>query len=501
MPQGQRTHKMPAPRRRPLRTLLRIVAWVIGVPVLALLVWLIYNCIDEAPSADALRWSQSPVRDVADADNAWLYLYGIGAAEDEDPVSLGRRRVDLYEARLRGDPRAPADAAESTASDPLPQVRIDAQRDGIAEHCPFRDGDCIAWAAQNRAALLRLAEANRVRLQRFETLLQLPQWHEAATVSLDMPIPPTDIAVLRLDLLALAASDAARSAEVAAAIATQVAFWRRASEQGNWLVSKILGFVFVERCQRLLVNLYERSAPAQRASIEAALAATLAPPSAAASRLDILAQEHFQSTSRGLRDSVPGLWQSLRNCVRGAPVNGSCASDLMLSTTFLPQATANVVARLDTAMADYQAATPEQENDAAQRYAELVERENPLADGNAALRLFGYNASGKVLAFVAIPKANYRQRLNDYEALRRILVVKVAALQRGLRAPDMPEFLATQPPALRNPYTHRAFDWDAANNTILYTAATADSFKRAQIAIGYAPVPVVPAAASTRRPR
>ena len=122
------------------------------------------------------------------------------------------------------------------------------------------------------------------------------------------------------------------------------------------------------------------------------------------------------------RREIPGLWQSLRNCVRGEPMNGSCGKDLAFSATFLPQASINISARLDTAMADFLAAGPLDEAAAGQRYAELVERENPLRDSASALSMLGHNGTGRVLAFIAIPKANWRRRLNDYETLRRMLL-------------------------------------------------------------------------------
>ncbi len=81
------------------------------------LAWLAWNRIEEAPNADALHWGNPPVREVADAHNAWLYLLGIGAAEGDDPVAFGRRRVDAYVARARRDPMAAAANLDVAAHD------------------------------------------------------------------------------------------------------------------------------------------------------------------------------------------------------------------------------------------------------------------------------------------------------------------------------------------------------------------------------------------------
>lgn len=490
-----RRHSYSLRPRRPRRRLLRVLGWIVLVLCLPPLAWLVWNRIDEAPNADALRWGSPPVREVADADNAWLYLFGIGAAENDDPIAYGRRRADAYLARAGNDPKGKPDPLEDAANDPLPRVAPDESIDGIKTLCGLRDTDCIGWAAQHRTALERLAQANRVRLQRFEVLLGLPLWQEAPLLSLDFPLPDTDIAALSVNLLALEANDGARIPAVAAELVRHVALWRRATEQPEWLLSKIVGFVSIERCQRLLVELHERATPAQREQMQAAVDAVFAPSSAAATSLDVVAYEHFQTTSIAFRREIPGLWQSLRNCVRGEPMNGSCGKDLAFSATFLPQASINISARLDTAMADFLAAGPLEEAAAGQRYAELVERENPLRDSASALSMLGHNGTGRVLAVVAIPKANWRRRLNDYETLRRMLLVKLAAVRGTVAAHQMPEFLASQPSTLRHPYQDKFIGWDAQQRAIVATAATEDTFKQNDIVVAYASA-AAPAAAA-----
>src|SRR6185436_16596373 len=96
--------RKPVQARRPLRTVLKVFGWILFLLILPPLAWFTYNRIDESPSADARRWANQPRREVKDADNGWLYLYGIGAAEGDDPIALGRRRADAYTARARNDP-------------------------------------------------------------------------------------------------------------------------------------------------------------------------------------------------------------------------------------------------------------------------------------------------------------------------------------------------------------------------------------------------------------
>lgn len=472
----------PLPSRRPRRgPVWRVLFWLLVVLALPPLAWLVWNRIDEAPNADALRWGAPVQRVVADADNAWLYFLGIGAAADDDPIAFGRRRVDAYLAQAKADPDATP--AAPPVSEPLPYVATVAGSDGPVTLCSLRDADCIAWAAQHRAVLDQLAAANAVQLRRYAAALDMTQWQEAPLVSMDYPITTMTVATLELNLLALAAGDSEKRPALVAEIARRGVLWRRVAEQSEWLISKILAFAFAANGQRIAVEIYARATPAQRAQMDADIDALLAAPGAAETSLEVLASEHFRTTSTGLQREMPGLWRSLRNCMRGTPKNGSCSKDLAFSATFLPQATTNIVARLDTAMNNYVAAMPADEAAAAQRYAELVERENPMRDTRSMLAMFARNGSGKVLAFIAIPKAHWRKRLNDYEMLRRALLIRVESIRMNVAAADMAAFLAAQPPDRRHPYPDKAFRWDAEQRAIVGTAATPDTFRQDELVV------------------
>lgn len=474
----------PLSARRPRRRVWRVLFWLLVVFALPPLAWLVWNRIDEAPNADALRWGAPIQRVVADADNAWLYFLGIGAAADDEPIAFARRRVDAYLAQAKADPdAAPAESPDATASEPLPYVGTVAGADEPVTLCTVRDADCLAWAAQHRAELESLATSNALQLRRYAAVLDMTQWQEAPLLSMDYPIPTMTVATLELNLLALAAGDNERLPALVAEIARRSALWRRVAEQSEWLVSKIIAFAFAANGQRVAVAIYARATPAQRARMDADIDAVLAAPSAAETSLDVLASEHFRTTSASLRREIPGVWRTLRNCFSGRPKNGSCSKDLAFSATFLPQATINIVARLDTAMNDYVAAMPADEAAAAQRYAELVERENPLRDTHSMLAMLAHNTSGKVLAFIAIPKAHWRKRLNDYEMLRRALLIRVEAIRANVATADMAAFLAAQPPERRHPYPDKAFRWDADQQAIVGTAATPDTFKQDELVV------------------
>ena len=96
------------PRHHRAAAYWRVLGWIALVLCLPPLAWLVWNRIDEAPNADALRWGNPPVREVPDADNAWLYLFGVGAAENDDPVAYGRRRAGRLSGSCRQSPQGQA---------------------------------------------------------------------------------------------------------------------------------------------------------------------------------------------------------------------------------------------------------------------------------------------------------------------------------------------------------------------------------------------------------
>ncbi len=90
----------------------------------------------------------------------------------------------------------------------------------------------------------------------------------------------------------------------------------------------------------------------------------------------------------------------------------------------------------------------------------------------------GYNAAGRRLAFEGLsPLPTWRKRQNDSETLRRMLLIKIAALRAHVSAREMPEFLAAQPDALRHPYPGKSIVWRPGQRAFAAPAAVEDNFE------------------------
>ena len=472
-------------RRRPRRRFLVGLFAIAAVPLAGFL----HYRIDEAPSGAAQSAAARPPRAVADADNAWLYLIGLGAADGADPVKAGRARVD---AMVAGASRK---AVEAEA---LPEVRPDADRDGFTTLCRTSLGNCGAWALQHREALLRLADANKLRLARLDKATTLAQWQEPPITHEDLPIVPATTIRLYFTLLALRAGSADDPVALSQELAGQAALWRRATEQSDWLISKSVAVTFLADSQRLLVEIYARATPDQRRALDAAVDASLAAPSAAAASLDIFASDAMQMSAVTARALHRGLPAALRQCwsgeerrpawLLGDDKTWSCRELLVDNLTFLPQATANRLAPFADAARMLLAAAPAEEAEAQRRYDERV----------AALRadlepapgwLPAYNQSGKRFVLLSLDEShlplNYRRRLNDFELLRRMLSIRVAALRADVSEAGMDAFLSAQPPGLRHPYPDKSIRWDGVRGVLTAPTAIEGIFDEGGLDLAY----------------
>ncbi|HUG98601.1 MAG TPA: hypothetical protein VMQ83_05465, partial [Gammaproteobacteria bacterium] len=333
-------------RRSPWRLLLRVLAVLLLIPAVPAVAWWVYNRIDEPPSAEA-RKLERPGRAVPDADNAWLYLLGIGAPEGVDPVLYGRQRVDSYEAWML-EARPGADAPEFRAEDAIPEVDPDTGIDGVDALCPARDTDCLHWAAEHEHVLERLRKANALRLQRSERLLAMPDWHAVTTPSMQEPYPDAGVLALRANLLALdlhrtLARDPDRTATALERLADEVDFCRRVRAHPQDAITTLVAARRVETAQRIAASALDRLPRRTHARTEAALDRVLSPLPAPADWSETIRRE-YQIFAQGMSVGVPGPMGALGQCFDGTAEKG-CLKTFLLNSAYARQATLNLHAR------------------------------------------------------------------------------------------------------------------------------------------------------------
>ena len=193
-------------------------------------------------------------------------------------------------------------------------------------------------------------------------------------------------------------------------------------------------------------------------------------------------QYEFQIFAVTLDQEVPGPLQVLQQCLAGS-VNGGCLQMLAVSSAYAPQATLNLHATHRAAMQQFLQADPPELTGLEQALERAFERAThpEFSEYSLLLRSFAYNFTGRILA--AMPVLDWSYRLHDQDALRRMYLLKAAALRAGSSAQDMPAFLARQPESLRNPYDGSAFGWDASTAELHFVPKAVSYWQRDRLAV------------------
>ncbi|KRG39352.1 hypothetical protein ARC20_13780 [Stenotrophomonas panacihumi] len=195
-----------------------MVGAVLAVVALYGVLWVI-NARDQAPSAQVQAFHAELARRpaLADADNAFVYLSGMGAA------NAGER--ELRKAR--------SPAVRKLAS----ACSQDAK--ACAEALPRADATLSQWLA-DEAGLL----------ERYQSLIQHAGWREPDTANIALVLPPYQYALDGQQLLLLQAWQRARAGDAAAARALlegDLSFWRRVLRDSDLLVSKAIAAAAIRR--------------------------------------------------------------------------------------------------------------------------------------------------------------------------------------------------------------------------------------------------------------
>ncbi|MGQ0799814.1 MAG: hypothetical protein ACT4NL_06850 [Pseudomarimonas sp.] len=484
-----------APARRPQKPLWRrllraalVLFAVLASPVIAFLIW---NAIDESPTPAALRFDASQARPVADADNAWLMLAGAGAAADDDPIALARRRVDAVVARISQLPTPEATAAEKALFvDSVPAVNPDPVQDGVAELCLPREQNCLQWASEHRALLLRLREANALRLQRFEAALALPEWQVLYPPEGESIYADTTVAQLHANLIALELAEGAALAldpggsHPLQRLAISVEFWRRVRipPQDVWTI--LVSGNQIEQAYLIADAWLDRANKKQIEAQSNQMEKLLARPVAEVD-WSLAMHNDFRTFARGMQEALPGVPGTLSKCFAGKATDG-CLTMLSGELAYAPQATLNLHAMHREQMQRVLEASPADLDAVSKEAGAVIADSFPqLEDVGALLPQLAYNFVGRILAGIAIPAYDWGKREHDREALRRLLLIKLKARQAGIEAAAMPEHVQAQASALLNPWTGNPFEWDAEHGVLHFTPKAAGRWKQPRVELRY----------------
>jgi hypothetical protein len=444
---------------------LRIILWtavvVVVLPLALYLFALVVNLNDEPPSPAAVELTAVGERPpIADADNAYVFLLGLGAPRDADPAALGAERA----ARIRDAAAEPergfapnlfaGDAPVFGSAPGLVRTALDA--------CDIRNAVCVAALDAAGDADLGLADY-RWQIDRYRTWLGYRAWREITTGDTRGPLAPYALPRYprRLFLLETWQLAAAGNAEqVRDRLTADLVLWRLALAETDSLIGKAIAASFIAEHFEW-GNLILRRLPPQQRAAGVPPAWRIPLTGAERSMRRVLANE-WRSTARSLRSlKTHGLVAPLPPGAEDPRSMFDRLTNRLALPLLQPQASANrdaavlleLTQLLDAPYAELPAALA--------RAAEVDERPTGVLS-------FTYNLLGRALmisgrAFLA----DYGARVADLEGVRRAALL--AADLRGVGA--VPLLAGTMIPlaAARNPYTGGPFEWTAEPPAVEFT--------------------------------
>jgi hypothetical protein len=484
--------------RRLLKWLVLLLLLLIGLPLLIFVVW---NRIDEPQNAAASRFGAQWRDTVPDAENAWLMLAGLDAPVDADPIAWARARVDAFNARVANappfskgltPPELPANAVRA--------VKHETSRHGFDSYCDTREGDCLDWDAAHRDGLERLREDNALRLARYLQATALPRWRTGYVASTDTPLVDASIGTLHLHLLGAQLAnpaDAVANATALEALATELAFWQRLRSQPQDLFTLLLSARRIEQVYWLVAAWLER-APREAIVAQADVLDRLLV--APRSQIDWAAALGYevQMFDRTMRNELPGPFVTLSHTVGGASSEATDGLGVLAQFAFLHQATVNLhadnYAQIERILEAAPADLAETE-----RVAGLAIEKNfvQFEDVDVLLKQMSYNYTGRILASIAIPAFDWGKRLLDLESLRRMVQLARAARVADVAPDAMARFAAAQPEELQNPSTAAPYAWDAAQRSYWFAPLATKQWPSGRVALRAGARAAATAAAAT----
>jgi len=474
------------------RRVLRAFIWIFLILLTPVVSFVAYNRFDEAPSELALKFENMPMRPVSDADNAWLAMVGLGAADDVDPIAWGRQKVDAFNATpMQSVANSSEPAIESSQPEdahvtiwPDPKPPIDDR------HCPKRDVDCLQWALDRATRLRGFQQANAVLLTRLDALMQLPEWQARYQQRVDTPMLDWGILAAQLDLLALDLAEAQASAsevDVDASLqklAGSVEFWQRVRAQPQDLFTVLFSGALIERAYWIANAWLDRAGQEQITRHGLLLDRVLKPASGPVQWQRAVADQYLLFRN-GMADLDPGLGTVLWRCVTDSASEG-CLESLTTSASFAPQATFNLQAINCEQILRVLEASPRDHEEVAADAGRIMQEMFPnFEDIGALLSQMSYNYTGRILAAISIPAFDWSKREHDREALRRMIVLKRMALESGVPAESLVSVISLQDSTLGNPLTGNPFDWDATSRVLYFEPSAKQDWKRERVEIAY----------------
>jgi hypothetical protein len=435
---------------------LKVLGWLLLATLLLVAVFYLIlvaiNWNDRPPSAAVLRFQQIVAdRPAVDADdNAVVYINGFGAPSDADPVEVGTRRMqwlatfDFETTDPATDPASEVLSLEEAGSPLVAHLASACGQESERLQCiSVFDSMTRAWQPN---------DIDELALRRYEALLTRLAWREVVPMDAGAPWPPyaNVTHAQRLYLLRLGQWAAqGRVDEVRAGLAADFAFWRGAIPAADSLIAQLIA-VSALRQHFSYSNLIQRG---------------LTPEKALRAVPDDWRRE-FSIAERSMKRAMAGELAFWKGVMGKRAAAGDAATFMEKSTTYLT----NPLFKLQDTM-----------NGVADRRMRLCESfEVPMNqylriekqwDHTPADDAFSfYNPVGRMILQIEDPSTyvDYVMRAASVEGVRRAALLAVQLHINDAGSDAIGGLVENSD--LRDPYTEKPFEWNAARRTLAFIA-------------------------------
>ncbi len=440
---------------------------------------LIINSFDEELRPEvrtALAWQADAL---PDENNLFYALIGLHAALDHDVFRMGQLISEAHEKHYRQYGPVPMFDPESVPGARALELVVDGH-----ELCAVSaDTRCLADYRENADWYRRTLADNRLLLSRYRALYGYPAYGEPWLMAWSIPSYAN---VFRLQRLAHAAIGLqwleGETRQASDALSRDIRLWRRMLAGSRTLLSKMIALAHVSRDIGLFVEMYD-SRPADRHLRTAFQDAFAAP---------------FSTEERNFRDVMTTELQVTAELFSRDPLDDrdpgwSHYADLAWQF-FLLKENASLNDLYDSHMA---AAELSELPDTAYAAGRETYRQRYEDSG------FGwdmiYNPAGKLLSRMgAEPFPRYIAEIRAIDGRLRLLRLKTRIHAKAICGEDIPGFLATSAPPLRNPFTGRPMSWDPTENLLFFDVPDSDADR---VQVNLVPEPKCIASDSSARVR
>jgi hypothetical protein len=438
---------------RLLRALTFCLLGGIALTLLSYAALLLLNWRDDPVSAAAQHFTDvhTTRRAVPDQQNAYLYMLGFEAADDQSPIDLGRKRIDW----LRWALDQPWNESLQEPEYSRRLARDDEQPlfvESLVEACRSNNGQCAARLLASEARLDEWLKSAQPLLQRYQALIVLPAMYEPLPFDMRSSLPSYRPVLQGQQLLLVHAWQLHRqgaSEQARQLLESDLRFWRMALAEADTLISRLIAVSAVRQHLLWSVQMF-RGQPsgwqpevwslplsAEERNWERVLAGEMA-----------FMKGLLQQMKHGELDWVAAIESdnSLQNLAYrlGAPL-------------LLPQRSLNDQAQLLQSQQSLFELPYSELAGAQERSRNLEHSFVPQGIGVAELR----NLAGHLLRMQGGDNdlTEYYLRVSDLEGLRRAALLLVE--MRDLKLDPQQAMIHTWSSPLRDPYRDKPFAWEA----------------------------------------